>query len=290
MNIVALVRDSLRRTGPSIRLVGLLYLLNLLFALPLALAFRDFMTRALGDSLAGNQLMAGFDFTVVRDVLAKDGIGWFSLTRMLAWSIPVYLLASIFLTGGALSFLVHPQTRFSLAFFFQECGAYFLRFLRIFLIFSTSLLLLTLTLGLLLLVLLGIVTIGSSSEVTATTVCVLCATIFLFPALLLFLAADYARIFVVTSAERKMRSAYWEGLRFVRKEFFPVLGLQALLLLFPAIFTAGYLLLEGAIPMASGFAIILVLLFQQAYMISRMWMRVLFFTAQSTLYITRAVP
>lgn len=290
MNIVAIIRDALRRTGSSIRLVALLYFLNLLMALPMALAFRDFMTRALGDSLAGNQLMTGFDFTVVRDVLAKDGTGWFSLTRMLVWSIPVYLVISIFLTGGVLSFLVHSQTRFSPAFFFQECARYFLRFLRVFLLLSASLLLLALTLGLLLLVLLGLVILGSPSEVTVITVFVLCAAIFLFPALLLFLAADYARIFVVTSTERKMWGAFREGIRFVRKEFFPVLGLQMLLLLFPAAFAIAYLLLEGAIPMVSGVTIILVLLFQQAYVISRMWTRILFFAAQSTLYITKAVP
>ena len=290
MNIIAIIRDSLRRTGSSIRLVALLYFLNLLMALPMALAFRDFMTRALGDSLAGNQLMTGFDFTVVRDVLAKDGAGWFSVTRMLVWSIPVYLVISIFLTGGVLSFLVHSQTRFSLAFFFQECARYFPRFLRVFLLLSASLLLLALTLGLLLLVLLGLVILGSPSEVTVITVFVLCAAIFLFPALLLFLAADYARIFVVTSTERKMWGAFREGIRLVRKEFFPVLGLQVLLLLVPAAFAIAYLLLEGAIPMVSGVTIILVLLFQQAYVISRMWTRILFFAAQSTLYITKAVP
>lgn len=287
---MTILRDAIRRSGSSLRLVLLLYIVNLLAAVPLALAFRDFMTRALGDSLAGTELLSGFSFSVVRDVLARDGTGWYSLTRSLVWSIPLYLLTTVFLTGGILSSLVHPQARFSLSFFFQECARYFPRFLRIFLLFCAASLLVALSLGIPALVLFAFLASGSLSEVSVIALFALCGTIVLFPLLLLFLAADYARIFVVTSTERTMWAAFREGLTFVRKEFLPVLGLQALLLLFPAAFAAAYLLLEGALPMTSGITIITVLLLQQAYMISRIWTRVLFFAAQSAFYIAKAVP
>ncbi len=264
-------------------LVITLYLVNLLLAFPAFYFSRFLLESALGNSLAGESLLSGFDATVWTDLMSACGS---SLAALLQYAAPLAalgILAQTFLAGGVLDLLVREKP-FSAETFFRSCGTYLGRFSRIWMITAMILAIV----GFLFVALLGILITMAATQPDPDRVAGVALSVGLallaFVLLLVLMASDYARVSAVVQGKSSSVRAMVRGFAFVLRNPGSTLGLHLLLLLLLGAFGAVYLALEGSIRMDRSSTIALVLILQQIFMLARAAIRVAFCAGEALLY------
>jgi len=283
MTALRIFRHACTRTLVSPGLVITLYLVNLLLAFPAFYVAHSLLQSALGSSLAGDSLLAGFDFTVWRDLMAVHGLPFTTLFR---FAIPLAVLgvvAQTFLAGGVLDLLVREK-RFSAATFFQACGTYLGRFLHIWVLTAIILALVFMLFSVLVGAVFTMAAMEPDSDRTAGIGIGLSLACLVLLLLLVAMASDYARVNAVVHGKQSSLKAVGRGFLFVFHNPASTLGLHLLLILLLGLFTAIYLVLQGLTDMDRPFTIILVFLLQQLFMVARSGIRVAFSAGEVALY------
>jgi len=283
MTSLRIFRFACARALSSPGLVLLLYSANLLLAFPALYLSKSVLTQALGASLEGNSILAGFDFSTWTDLLSSHSLSPRFLTTL---AIPLGVLSiivSTFLAGGVLDLLAHER-RFSLPSFFHACGMYAGRFVRLWILSACVLLCVVV-----LLVGIGgtiVEMVGAEPGAERTRVIAFIAVMIVFsiPVFFLFMASDYARVSTVVQNGRSSWKAFGKGLLFVFRNWNIALGLHLILLLTLAAAAALYLVLEGRIAVDSPLTILLLFLLQQLFMVLRSAIRVAFSAGEVALY------
>jgi hypothetical protein len=98
------------------------------------------------------------------------------------------------------------------------------------------------------------------------------------------MVADYARIMVVVHDEQSMLKTAWRSTKLVVRYLFKTLALQLLMIVIPAVLFALVLWADLLIGMSSGLTIVIMVIIQQVYILSKMWTKVFFLSAQFSLY------
>jgi len=111
------------------KIVLLVYFLQLLLAVPLAMQVWHVLEASIGSSLQINKLLAGYDHTVFSDFLKVHGGSITPLIGQLRWVLLVWALASVFINAGVLSTLVNKTPTGSA--FWSGGAMYFFRFAKI---------------------------------------------------------------------------------------------------------------------------------------------------------------
>jgi hypothetical protein len=261
-----------------------LYVINLLIALPLAMAFRAVLEAGFGASMAPLELMRGLDFTAFVDFMNVHVEELSAVFRQISWAIALFMLINSFLAGGILAVLRNEHDKYSISEFFAGCGKYFGRFLRLFFVLAIVLVVLVVVMTFILAILSKVFYDDSTSEVTYIVLTVVQIKLFFFPVMLLLMIADYSKISIVVNDERKVLKAAWLSTKFVFSHFFRTFGLELLMLLVVIVLFTIYALLDLAIGMTTGLTIIVMLIIQQLFMISRAWSKVFFFGGEMSLY------
>ncbi len=284
MSITRAFSSGLRRATAEPRMVLVLYIVNLLIALPVAMAFRSVLQAGFGSSMAPSTLMGSLDFTTWQDFITAHGDELSAVFRQIFWVMIVFMLINTFLAGGILTVLKDSRGKYTASSFFGGCGAYLGRFLRLLVLFVIVLLLVALLSG-------GIVgfvgqalTENATSELTYIWVQVAMSIVFMVPMMIVLMIADYAKVSVVLNDERSMLKSAWKSTTFVFRHFFKTIGLELLMLLVPILLFAAYLLIDLSIGMTSDLTIVLLMVFQQLFMASRAWTKVLFFEGELSMY------
>lgn len=115
------------------KIVLLVYFLQLLMAVPLAMQVWHVVEASIGNSLEINKLLPGYDHTVISDFLKVHGGSITPLIGQLRWALVVWALASVFINAGILFTLVKKSPNW-LA-FWTGGASYFYRFTKIATIF-----------------------------------------------------------------------------------------------------------------------------------------------------------
>ena len=123
------------------KIVLLVYLLQFMLAIPLAMQVWHVLEASIGNSLEINKLLLSYDHTVISDFLKVHGGSITPLIGQLRWVLLVWALASVFINAGILATLV-KKTPTWLA-FWTEGATYFFRFAKIAVIFLLLLLIWT---------------------------------------------------------------------------------------------------------------------------------------------------
>ncbi|MCX6133703.1 MAG: hypothetical protein NTU47_07820 [Ignavibacteriales bacterium] len=284
MSILRAFSNGIRRATTEPRMVLALYIVNLLMALPVALAFRDAMVAGFGASMAPAGLMGGLDFTVLSDFMNFHAAELSAVFRQITWAIVVYMLVNSFLAGGVLTILRKEYGGYSTSEFFEGCGTYFGRFLRLFVVCAIVLLLLVLIMTLFLAMLSSVFIEDSASEVTTVVFTMVQIVLFFLPVVLLLMIADYTKISIVVNNERRVLKTAWRSMKFVFSHLFKTFGLELLMLLVPVVLFAIYALLDLAIGMTTNLTIVVMLVIQQLFIASRAWTKVLFFEGERSMF------
>jgi hypothetical protein len=284
VNAINAFRHGLREASGHLRLALLLYGTHVLLAFPAAYAFQAMLGREFGGSLAPERLLSGFDFSVWADFLRDHGDALRSVTQMALGTGVLAILVGPFLAGGTLAMLGVRAEPFSAAAFFRNCGAFFVRLLRLLLIFGGCAIVL-LVVGFVLLG--GIVsTVDDNAVSELPAIMIGSGGIILLLVLLsaIFLAADYARIMVVRQNSRGMIRAALGGFGFVLRNFLSVAVLQFFLLAVLGLLMILYLGIDRLLPAESGATILLLLLAQQCLIFGRILLRIAGLSAQLALF------
>ena len=130
MSITQAFLNGVRRAASEPKMIFVLYLMNLLLAVPLALAIRSVMITGFGDSLAPAQMMGSLDFTVFQDFLNLHDANLQTVLGQVLSVLVLSMLLQTFLAGGILAVLQDQQKKYSSPSFFKGCGTYFFRFFK----------------------------------------------------------------------------------------------------------------------------------------------------------------
>ena len=278
--------DGLRSTNKSYRIVILLYVINLLIAAILAWGLESILASTLGNSMSLERLVKDFDATVYSDFMFKDGGKVNAILSQLTWLILLYSLINTLLGGGTFAALKFPEDKFSLRLFFENCGKYFFRFFRLFLVFGVVLALLSFTLIAIFGVIYSVVTANAVSEVVPFTLAIVLLLLFLFVVAIIVVMSDYAKVATVVHDTRSMLKTAWRAVKFVFRHFLSTVGFQLSIIIVVVAATVLYLLIEDKVGMATPFTILVMVLAQQASVGFKIYTRVWTFAGEIEIFDT----
>ncbi len=284
MKILKALTAGFRSTNNSYPMIALLYAINFLIAAIIAWGFHSVLARTIGDSMSLEHLVKDFDYTVYTDFMFKFGGRIGSLLSQISWLIFFYLLLNTLLGGGTIAILKNGEEHFSMGSFFENCGAYFFRFLRLLLIFGVILFLVGIASSMVLGFLYSALISNAVSEVWPFTFAISLFLLFLFVVMLIVMMADYAKVATVVNDARSMLKTSWQAIRFVFRHFLSTVGLQLSLILLLLIAVIVYLVLEAQIGMATPFAILVMFVIQQISVGFKVWTRVMTFAGELELF------
>jgi hypothetical protein len=306
MTIARALRDGMRRVDGAPAILLGMYLLTLLLSLPLAAALQGMLAGHLGHSLAAEAAAAGVNFGWWQEFSAQAvGLGTtfgpaiigFGATlknvsdlldnrpiaTVIAGAAGAYLVAWAFFIGGILDrYARRRPTR--TAGFFSACGVFFFRFVRLgVLAWLAYLALFTYVHAWLFDDLYPYLTRDFTVERSAFVL--RCALYGVFGALLLLvnLVFDYAKVRAVVEDRRSMIGALRAGARFVARHAGATVGLYAATAVVFLIVIAAYALLAPGV-WGAGWSLWRGLLIGQAYVLARLWVKLLFYGAETSLF------
>jgi hypothetical protein len=300
------LRDGIRRVNGALVILACVFAVTLLTALPLSMMMRDALRSHLGSSLAAEQAARGVNYQWWTEFTAQAGtlgrtfettiIGFAAVldnvstlldaeerASPIVWLGAGYLVVWLFLTGGILDRYARARPTRSYE-FFTACGVYFVRFLRLAPIIAVTYYVLFAYLHPFLL---GYLYDEITRDVTVERTAFLWRVAFylIFGAVLLAASVvfDYAKVRAVVEDRRSMIGAIAASVRFIRRNFGGVASLYLLNgLLFFAVLVLYALLAPGA--GWSGAGVWLGFAIGQIYLLARLWVRLVFFAAETALF------
>ena len=281
--IVRVIQTGWKHAWTQWRMAIVLYGVNLLAALIPALAFRSAVS-SLSSFPAVQALLAGFHFTTFADALRIYGKEVLGIMPVLPWLMLAYLLFNTFLAGGIISSFCSMEMEFSGKAFFSTAAEFFLRFLRLLLLWAVV----VIVVG-------GLSTAGIAAALFAvlnaahseTTVVIagLCGAVVLLVIVLYLVAiADYARIYIVANDEHRVRRTLLASTKFVAKNFAGVFAILFIPLVFFVIALAAYLIKEDWIGMSTVWTVLIVMVVQQVFTAFRMWLHIFVYASETALF------
>jgi hypothetical protein len=265
------------------RLQVILYTVNLLFAGLVALPFLFIIQGELGHSLYGLNVQP-VDLNWIGEAVLKYQAELPGLAAGVVAAGVVYLVLHIFLNGGIVGRLLDKEGPASLAGFVADCGRYFGRYVRLFLI---SLVFLVLTLGVFMSLVSALFKPLSEAAITEWLPLILSNLHFLIALLLLsivHMTVDYTRIAVAADGERKVLKALRHALTFLKTRFFRAWAVYLLIVALTVAGTIVFSIVFGRLGAPSVSQVVAGLVWMQLYIVFRIWVRTLFVAAQAEFY------
>lgn len=259
-----------------------LWLIDLLFGIIVASPIYFLFNKDFGHSPAGeglgrlNFIWLGDIFYKYQDLLPALA-GWVLVPALL------FILVSVFLNGGIIGRLAAGE-KTTLQGFFADCGKHFGRFFRVFLL---SLPVYVLVFGGLIKLVSAPFNVWAKNAAGEMPVIIASNLKFLMTILLLSIVQmyfDYVKIHLVVRDGRKVLAAAAAALSFIGRKFFKAWGLYLLVGLLFIATTAVFIAVTNVLPGTGGAALALGFIWAQAYILARIWIKVLFFAAELDLY------
>ncbi|MEE9168268.1 MAG: hypothetical protein V3U73_00810 [bacterium] len=280
--IIKSLQAGLAQMRANKRMLIVFYLSNLFFGLILMLPFRGVLSNFVGNSKMGEKLAGRFDMNFLFEFVENND----QIADMFGTLVPlvpiIFWLFLLFLSGGAFAVFAGGD-KYMPAAFWGGCAGYFGRFIR--------LVLWSLPVGAVLFCLQFLVPLfqklffGSDPYQNITYWGGWIKFGLRYISIILFaLLLDYARIHAVMTDERKMRLSVWNALKFIYANFLKAFGLAFLLFLIGVVMLVVYNLIADTMSAPAAFVVILLLLFQQTYMIARMMLRLTVYSSQLNLF------
>ena len=273
------------------RMVGLLWLFNILFSSLVYIQFSNYLNSVLASSGTAAKFLTSFDMNTFFEMLIHEGKSLNVILSTALLMIIGYLTTNIFLNGGILFTLNHPkykgEKRRLAPLFFQGAGKFFGRFFRLFiysLILWAGLFVIILVLNMIL----DPITSGGTNEPLMFYLILIRVIIALFLFLLIKMITDYARIRIVVEDSSKVFRSLFQAVGFVLRKFLGTLALYYLFVITAAALFAIYWMIQGAIKTHALLPILIAFLLAQVFIISRGWVRIGLQAAQLDYFLNSA--
>lgn len=275
---------GLGRAGKNVSLVLSVYFINLIVALMLTIPVYKILVSTLGMSELADQFLGDFPTHWITTWFFYNSQAAQGYKFILLAAGVTYLLFQVFLSGGILEILTKPEEKFSLRRFFEGIGKHAWKF---FFLFMLS----------------GIIYVAvlwkGNTELESVFKKVydrypeewmnLLVTWIRWGVILLILAGvnsffDYTRIIYVLGRTGSIVVALGSSFWFMLRHIWKVFWVYILLALFAGIFSAAYCFGVSNIKPISFKEIGIIIGIQQVYILTRMWIRLSFYSGQTVLY------
>jgi hypothetical protein len=300
---------GLKRVFHAPALACWIYLSLIVLAFPLAAVMRNVLRDSIGSSLVHQSLRRGFDldwygeFAAGHSGIAKTfGPGVVgvlpmlgSLEKLLDGTILeidgqvltagiLFLLVWTFFGGGIIRRYARPDEPFDRSVLFSESARYFCRFFRLLLLTVAGYLALARWLAGPLFSWAERATRDATAEKTAMLYTALAYAIFALALIFLGMAADYAKIAMVTDERHSALLAFVRGIGFVVSHPVRCWALYVALLMVGAAWLAAYGAIAPGPNQSTYTGVILTFVAGQAYLVGRLMLKLWFLSAQTQLY------
>jgi hypothetical protein len=267
--MLTILTQAFRRTTQNWKIVLLIFLVNFCLGLCLALPVFNILQAESHGSLAFNNLVADFDFTVFNDFLNKSSQSLkpiFPISLVLSIA---YVVLNVFFSGGILSQFTIRDT-FRITDFLKNSAHYFGKFFLLFLLQVLALIIFSI-ISILILLVFGKLASGNTEPKFVLTM--IPAFIFVGIYLSYILnVGDYAKVLLHRDSLINPWQAFWKASHYVIQNF-KTMYIYWAVLLAAAILMLFYLWLESVIGMVSGLTIGLMFLIQQVFIFCRVFVR-----------------
>ncbi len=284
MNIFIAYKEGFKNTGKHLPMVFLIYIINLILALSIAIPFFSLLKDGFGHSMAHEKLMQGFNYTVISDFIKHPGKILTALNPALKTAILLFFIVSIFLTGGILNNL--RSNRYLASDFFTGAAYYFYRFLRL----SIYMIILQLIFAVAVYLPMGLIIGGVMDSLTTEKAIIfiveIAIIIHLFFMGLLIMISDYTKFRIVLSDTNRVLAALWKSTRFVFNHFLRTYGLFLLLFISVAAWIGLYFGIKSIVGFTTTAGLIIMFFVQQIFMLGRSWFRIWLFDSQLSFFIS----
>jgi hypothetical protein len=279
MGIIKFFGQGLGTAARKGRMLVLLWFIYLLFSLFVVAPFYFLLESQFSRSLLGERLFGGDGLLWLGDLVYKFQDIPPLLSGCMLGSFVLFLLFLVFLNGGIIGRIAAAEERITLSDFFADCGRHFGRLFRVFLLSLVGYLLIFGILGRFISIPFRAWSKGASTQWTT----LLSSSLRLIVLLLLFSVVkmffDYVKVTLVVEDSRKSVRTTLRNFGFLGRRFFKAWSLFLLVALLFVISTIVYLAVAKVLPKA-GIGPLLLFLWQQAYILMRLWITILFFTTE----------
>ncbi len=279
MRILKIFGQGFSTTNKKVKMVVYLWLINFVFSVAVITPIYFLLNNDFSRSMMADELAKGVDLFLVGDMIYKHQkllpalLGWLLIPGIL------FGLLYIFLSGGIICRIVSQDEKINISNFLADCGKYSFRFFRVFLI---SLVGYFFVFGILFKVFSALFNLWSKGASTEWGVIFSSNLEFLVMVLLFTIVRmffDYVRVRLVVEESKKTIRATLLNFVFIGKRFFRTWLLYLLAGLVTVIFGAFYLAVYQSLP-KMGVLLLIAFIWQQIYMLSRMWTKVLFYSTE----------
>lgn len=275
MSIFQALRGAAGRVSLRKRMMVLYWFFHTLMAAFVALPLMGVAAGSLGASRYGAELLRGFDVSwLMETFFYTQGSFMRPLVPTILLAVFLLMTGSIFLAGGAVKLLVYDGPDYSPRTFYEGCGRYFWRFLRLAL-YSLFFYGIAITLRRALLKLVDKAW-GDGMEYHQSIQAGWAISVFFFVLLgLIGTAMDYAKVRLVVDDSRKSLRACFGSMRLVLAHLGRTMGVWLALMVVYAIVLAIYLPLSTTLQNAGLKAVLPLILLQQLYVFTRVGLRMM---------------
>ncbi len=266
-------RQAFIITRQSIGMVAGLYSINAGLSLLILFPAYATLTAETGDSMAFTNLLPGFDYTVFSDFLAISGKAVNPLMSVGKWLGVIWIIVSLFLTGGILLRFAQPERPVLASEFLTACAHYMGRVTRltaVILLFAGVLVIIVLLVGTL--VAAGLYNSVSEQILFYVGLITLAGAVLM--GAFIFCIGDYAKVKQFRDNDPSSFRAFGQAGRFVLANIGQTFGPYLLLMLLGTALFGVYFLLEDLIGTTNRPTILLMFVVQQAFILSRVFLKV----------------
>lgn len=279
MGIVKILGQGLTTTAQKGRLLAFLWPIYLLFALFVVAPFYFLLQSQFSRSLLGEKLFAGVDLLWIGDLVYRFQelpplvIGWLLGTSLL------FLVLLAFLNGGVIGRIAAAEDKVTFRDFFGDCGRYFGRFFRVFLVSLVGYFLVLGILGRFISIPFRVWSKGASTQWTTLISSSLRLLLFLLLFSIVRMFFDYVKVALVADDSRKVIRTTLRNFGLLGKRFFKAWTIFLIVGLVFVFSTVLYLAVAKALP-KTGLGPVVLFIWQQVYFLVRLWTGVLFFATE----------
>jgi len=267
---VTLLGQGFRQTASKWGVLGLLYAVNLLITLPLALIFRSALSNLVGESPAIDELFPDFMYMIYNDITRVHGDAIAVFRRMfipvILVSVPIHAILGVGLARVM-------ETDGSVREFFGGIVSFWGRAVRLLLIYLLIMVVLSVVAGFISAVIFAGITDGNATEDAYVLGGIIVGLIFALVLTVIILGSEYSRILTVTQNRLSMFRSAWDGIVLVFRHPVRMAGLHGTIFVALLFVTGLYWLIEGVVGMTSMAGVLLMLVVQQAFVVYRLFTR-----------------
>lgn len=198
----------------------LLYLSTLGLALFVALPLKSYLEASLGHSLIVEDMVKGFDYTVMTDFLNNYGSGVSVIMQQSILVILLFLLLTVFMVGGILKTFFEQPAKYDRGIFWTNNAAYFRRMLVMTLVFFViHALVLVFFLLIYFMVAKGFSPANLEDDTVIFTTWKWLLPLYILVSAFFFMWHDYAKIILVKNNHKSIFRSISQSFRFIRTHF-----------------------------------------------------------------------